>query len=1096
MSLKKYKLSLRRAFKRNAQTVEKHRKLLASLIIASLVLGTSYIALPIKTADAATITLNGSSFGAGSVPFEAQFISEAINEGGLSTTGHLIGQYDPSPLDITQTKVKAGCYVSFGGSDHAVMEVNVGGDPTKIVLGDAALEAESTTVITGARCIGTEDYVLRLGGFSHGGPIPSGQGYISRATTTTSGWGSITSATASDSANGQSLFYALTFNGGTTYKIWTGTEWKMISTTDPAIHEEEGSNWIHYNNDGVWTTSLIETEEEIFTHAFEVASNQMTSATLNAITTENWASSGWTEVNGIGIAAYMKSSDNAVTPKLQSITFSHPTQIYVTLSALYMDQPEAAGSFQITATITEAIGVDVTAHLQYGGSAVSGTDYETPPTQIVVPAGQTTASVTVNIIDNSAYEADKLIAYGISSCENASCTTGLPPVIAWGTQGVYRITNDDAPATVSFNSSTTTLAENAGTTSLPLTLSAPAGQTITIPYTVTPGTATGGGTDYTLVDGSITINEGETTGSIPLTIIDDIFLENSETFTVNLGTPSTGASLGATTSTTVTITDNDVVPMIQFGDENCDTGLTPVPNAQGIICVIREGETLHLAIETTKAAQSNDTKPGAHIAITGGTAAAGVNFMTDEEGHTEGDISIDENTTVTLMDIPTIADGDNVNQTMIIDLSSPVRATLGNRTRVTVIIREDDVPSLAPSGLAINGKPSPATTESTTPIFSWRFNAGLTGDMQTGMQTLVATSALNLTNGTYLCDTGRIHTAASSANIGALCNQTLAAGTYHWKVRTYNSAGVASPYSTAASFTIASPLAAPTSCSISSITPNSLTINWTDVATNETGYEIQIGAALNELDDQLTTSYSPLVKLSANAISYDVAGLIPGMPYSFKIRSTGYSDRSSFLTCNTTITLPATPLAPLVSGVSPTSIHAFIQPQEANTVDYAVGVNSSYLQANGTLGGTPHYFDANILNNNLSEDHAPDGFTISNLTPDTAYSIFLIARNATQTPSSPSDSSITYTLAERPSATTSLPGSAGFTLTIDPEGNPSNTLYAVAFNAGDSTMYLQPDGSVGGTIAKQTLSTWGTPAVHGLPSGTDIQILSDCIQRR
>jgi hypothetical protein len=48
---------------------------------------------------------------------------------------------------------------------------------------------------------------------------------------------------------------------------------------------------------------------------------------------------------------------------------------------------------------------------------------------------------------------------------------------------------------------------------------------------------------------------GETTKTITVSIINDVYVENAETFTVTLSSP-VGATLGATTTATITINDN------------------------------------------------------------------------------------------------------------------------------------------------------------------------------------------------------------------------------------------------------------------------------------------------------------------------------------------------------------------------------------------------------------------------------------------------------------------------------------------------------------------------------------------------------------
>ena len=90
------------------------------------------------------------------------------------------------------------------------------------------------------------------------------------------------------------------------------------------------------------------------------------------------------------------------------------------------------------------------------------------------------------------------------------------------------------------------------------TLDTPAptgGTTVTL---TAGGTAEGGGTDYTLSSTTITIAEGETAGTVTITVIDDSEIEVGET--IVLGAESTTPALTAP-PLTLTIADNDAVPV-------------------------------------------------------------------------------------------------------------------------------------------------------------------------------------------------------------------------------------------------------------------------------------------------------------------------------------------------------------------------------------------------------------------------------------------------------------------------------------------------------------------------------------------------------
>ena len=57
-----------------------------------------------------------------------------------------------------------------------------------------------------------------------------------------------------------------------------------------------------------------------------------------------------------------------------------------------------------------------------------------------------------------------------------------------------------------------------------VTLSAAAGRDVTVDYATSNGTATAG-SDYTATNGTLTISAGDTTGTIPVTVLQDTVYE-------------------------------------------------------------------------------------------------------------------------------------------------------------------------------------------------------------------------------------------------------------------------------------------------------------------------------------------------------------------------------------------------------------------------------------------------------------------------------------------------------------------------------------------------------------------------------------------
>lgn len=171
--------------------------------------------------------------------------------------------------------------------------------------------------------------------------------------------------------------------------------------------------------------------------------------------------------------------------------------------------------------------------------------------------------------------------------------------------------------TVAFVSAASSGGEATPLANLGVGLSAASSGEVTVQYAVVGGTATGGGADYTLASGMVTFTPGDTTEQIPLAVVEDCANEPAETVVVQLSAPA-GATLGATTTHTYTILDDDQpVDLASLVASSSDDG-TP------LTACLAAGSGGKVLVWTDLRNTSGDPVTGASVQIGGAPATASV----------------------------------------------------------------------------------------------------------------------------------------------------------------------------------------------------------------------------------------------------------------------------------------------------------------------------------------------------------------------------------------------------------------------------------------------------------------------------------------
>ncbi len=230
-------------------------------------------------------------------------------------------------------------------------------------------------------------------------------------------------------------------------------------------------------------------------------------------------------------------------------------------SAATASVAENGGSVVLTVQRTEnASGAHAVSFATANGTAQAGTHYTAASGMLNFGDGVTSRTITVNITNNAAPNADRTFTVALSA-PTLGAELGTPATIT------VTIVDDDTAGPAgefSFTSATASYGEGDGT--VQVTVQRTNGSSGLARVRVVRANAPGGHPDASSSDvrllgnGLLTFNDGVTTQTIGVEIKDDALFEGAEDFLLKLVQPTGGASIGTPGEQVVTITDNDPVP--------------------------------------------------------------------------------------------------------------------------------------------------------------------------------------------------------------------------------------------------------------------------------------------------------------------------------------------------------------------------------------------------------------------------------------------------------------------------------------------------------------------------------------------------------
>lgn len=359
---------------------------------------------------------------------------------------------------------------------------------------------------------------------------------------------------------------------------------------------------------------------------------------------------------------------------------------------------EGGGGATIGVTMTTSDGQPLlaaatVAYAVTGGSATAGQDYTAISGTLTFGAGSASGSaqnLVLPILNDPFDEPNETVVLSLSS----------PGGSVLGANGSHTVTIADDDPTIGISIlDASRLEGNAGSALLTFSvnLSASSGVAISVPWSTADGTAVAG-QDYTAASGTVNFPIGVTSQTLSVSVLGDSRYEGNETFAVNLGPPTYGTiSDGAAVGT---IQDDDPIPSISVSDASAPEGTSTAGSASFSLTLSNPSA---FTITVSFATADGNATAGTDYTPRSGTATFAAN-------------QVSQSLVVSFLADTTY----EADETLSLNLSTPVNATIADGQGVGTLQNDDPLPalSIADATAVEGGTASPAVSLSNPSAFA------------------------------------------------------------------------------------------------------------------------------------------------------------------------------------------------------------------------------------------------------------------------------------------------------------------------------------------------------------------------------------------
>ena len=324
---------------------------------------------------------------------------------------------------------------------------------------------------------------------------------------------------------------------------------------------------------------------------------------------------------------------------------------------------EDAGSIKFTASLSEDFPGNIVS-FEYATRPISASatiDYTSVSSTASIQAGNTTAEIFVDIINDASIEGDEVFELKISNPVNTTISKGLALGVIKG----------ELPSL--FIADATAL-ESDSNIKFVVSLSRAISEPLSFSYRTRPISASAN-LDYMSSTSTASINEGDTTAEISIRIINDTLIESDETLLVSINITNTNplnVQISRATATgTIKIDD---LPSLAIADA------TALEDAGSIKFLVSLSEAFP------------DNIVSFNYRIIAGSASADLDYR-----HYPRTVSINAGDTTAELSVAIINDTlIESDETFDLVIINPINATINkSKARATATIKIDDLPSLA-----------------------------------------------------------------------------------------------------------------------------------------------------------------------------------------------------------------------------------------------------------------------------------------------------------------------------------------------------------------------------------------------------------------